>query len=368
MRLTVKHVKLWTRGGVRWAYHRKTGERISPAPDGRALSDVEIAARAAAINAGLAESAPARPQRAAAGSARRGTFADLVARYKASPEFRQLADATRDGYRRHLEALPAKWRDLAVRELSRAGVRALRDSLADRPAVANRRVAALSAAISWGNEADPAAFGERNVVVDWRSRKKRLREGAGYLPWPANVIEAFRRAAPPELRRVVLAALNTGQRSADVRAMNWVHNGPAGVEVAQEKTRERLLIARTAELDAVLAEIEAEIRDGARARQAVIFTTPTGRAWTKDHLNKELAKTLAAIGHPGYTMHGLRYTAAGVLRHEAGCSWDQVAAILGHRTMRMTRKYADRTAHAGAAVERLDAIRARRKERERDAS
>ena len=63
-------------------------------------------------------------------------------------------------------------------------------------------------------------------------------------------------------------------------------------------------------------------------RALVIFTTRTGRPWKPDHLRHEIRRVLTAIGHPGYSRHGLRKNAVNNLL-EAGCSEKQVGAVTG---------------------------------------
>ncbi len=54
------------------------------------------------------------------------------------------------------------------------------------------------------------------------------------------------------------------------------------------------------------------------------------------------------------TLHGLRYTAATVLR-ELGLEWPAIAATPGHRMAEMMRKYSERSRLAARAIARLDA-------------
>ncbi|MBF0251143.1 MAG: tyrosine-type recombinase/integrase [Alphaproteobacteria bacterium] len=56
------------------------------------------------------------------------------------------------------------------------------------------------------------------------------------------------------------------------------------------------------------------------------------------------------------TTHGLRYTAATILR-ELGCEWPMIASITGHETAEMARKYSEKKRFASMAVARLDEAR-----------
>ena len=62
---------------------------------------------------------------------------------------------------------------------------------------------------------------------------------------------------------------------------------------------------------------------------------------------------------PVCTVHGLRYAAGSRLR-ELGCDGPTIAAILGHRTAEMVRKYTEQERRAKLAIARLDEARAAR--------
>lgn len=77
--------------------------------------------------------------------------------------------------------------------------------------------------------------------------------------------------------------------------------------------------------------------------------TPAGSTVLEGHT----ACTFTRAGHRPRTTHGLRYTAATVLR-ELGLDWDDVAAVTGHKTTAMVRKYTAKRRRAARAIARLD--------------
>jgi integrase len=89
----------------------------------------------------------------------------------------------------------------------------------------------------------------------------------------------------------------------------------------------------------------------------LVFVTRTGRPWALPHLRHEIQRVMAEIGFPGYTLHGLRYKAARRLRL-AGADWEDIAAVTGHRAMRMARQYAEKSERATNAIQLLSAKRA----------
>jgi len=81
---------------------------------------------------------------------RPGSFAALFADFKASPEWRALAPATREGWQRWLSYVESAWAELPVRGIEIHHILKLRDKFADKPATANNVLRALSAVLSWG--------------------------------------------------------------------------------------------------------------------------------------------------------------------------------------------------------------------------
>jgi len=57
-----------------------------------------------------------------------------------------------------------------------------------------------------------------------------------------------------------------------------------------------------------------------------------------DLVQKKMLKIKKAIGLEEYSLHGLRYSAAGELA-EAGCTDHQIAAITDHKSLSMIQKY-----------------------------
>ena len=121
--------------------------------------------------------------------------------------------------------------------------------------------------------------------------------------------------------------------------------------MAQEKTGERVLIPQADQLRAVLGPwLEAN-------EHVVILTTETGRPFKIDHFRHTMRAAIRAAALPDdRTLHGLRYTAATILR-ELGCDLPTIQAITGHRTAEMARKYSEKRRRAKVAIARLNRAR-----------
>jgi len=261
--------------------------------------------------------------------ARPGTFAALIPAYKDSPEWKQLAAATRRNYAAYLTEIEEAWGDLMVAGVEPRHILALRDARAATPAAANSLVRTVSALFSW------------SVPRDYRYDNpcrhiRKLRGGGEYAPWTWDHIVHFRdRVSYPELWWGAALALYSGQRQSNVLRMPWSDSGDNLISVVQDKTGKKLSIPMHRDLRAELPAIP--------RRATTILTSTRGLPWTGDGFraswNKEMARAeMAPIREAGLVFHGLRKSAV-VFLLEAGCTDAEVSAITG-QSRQMVEHYA----------------------------
>lgn len=327
--------------GKKAAYYRRAGrvERIR-GPDGK---PVERGA------AGFLDAYNAIHRRFAAPTEQtkpqKGSLAALVAAYRDSDQWADLAEATRKDYDKALRPLETRFGRVPVREIERDFVLRLqklysRTDAGDRtPRRANRMVDVLRLLLSWG------------VDRRWRKdnpalRPGKLKTGPGYATWTETQFAQFMASAPEPLRRAAALGLYTGQRKQDCLAMTREARAEGAVEVVQIKTGAHVWIPEHPALTAIL--------DAAPAAD-VILTRPDGEPWKEDHFNHAFAAAVRAAGLSGLSFHGLRKAAASRLA-EAGCTASEIAAITGHRTLGEVTRYtaaADQKRRARAAMDKL---------------
>tara|TARA_R110000824_G_scaffold43425_4_gene127118 strand:+ start:55 stop:912 length:858 start_codon:yes stop_codon:yes gene_type:complete len=264
----------------------------------------------------------------------------LVQEYRASPEFDRLAAGTKVGYQLALDRLSPLYR-VRVDEIRRRHIIALRNKYRDKPGAANAIVAVVGVLMKLA------------VVLEYRESGI---SGVEKLPvgerrrWSDQDIAAALETFPEHLRRAVVLALYTGQRSGDLAAMTWSAYDGDGITVTQQKTGVQLWLpahpALKKELDAWRLS----------ATAVSILTTASGLP-LRNHALKSL--TYREIKrHPelrGLVFHGLRMTAAAKLA-EAGCSVHEIASITGHKSLQMIEHYtagADQKKRAKAAIYKL---------------
>ena len=263
----------------------------------------------------------------------------LVQEYRDSPEFDRLAPRTKVNYLLALGRLSPLYR-VRVDEIRRRHIIALRNKYRDKPGAANAIVAVVGVLMKLA------------VILEYRESGI---AGVDKLPvgehrrWSDQDIAFALEQFPEHLRRAIVLALYTGQRSGDLAAMTWAAYDGEGITVKQQKTGAELWLP-------VHPALKEEIDAWRLTATAVTILTarngvPFGRALPP-------AAHAAIKAHPqlrGLVFHGLRMTAAAKLA-EAGCSTHEIAAITGHKTLAMIEHYtagADQVRRAKAAIFKL---------------
>lgn len=276
----------------------------------------------------------------ATGEPVKGSFAALVIEYKKSPDFRQLASRSQHDYARILERLAERFGPLPVATLPRAFIFKLRDELADKPRTANYTIAVLRKLLSFAVD---RGYRPDNPAL----RPRLLRTEGSHRPWHDAEIERFRQHWPAgTLERVAFElAIHTGQRGGDLVALTRGDYQAGWISLRQAKTRTRVDIPAAPALRAILDPWLA-------SHTAMTLLASRGRTIKVDHFRHVMHRAYQAAGLDGVTTHGLRYTTATLLA-ELGCDPPTIAAITGHRTLDMVRRYTSRLRRASSAISRL---------------
>jgi integrase len=341
--------------GIYWRFrHRLTGDVALPHDRDLHWSEQP---HQPAFMARYAELLEVAERRAKALKPSAETFAWLIDRYRASPEYLGLADATQDDYGRTLDLLRKPLDEGGVGDVrfalaTRAMLKAVRDDFAATPRKAHKVKQMLSRLYSWAGEGELVPEG-----VNPAKGLKRLKTKGGakeIVVWSDAEIEMFVAAHTCEaIVTPVLVALYTGQRRADVQRMTWQQFQGDVIRVRQSKTTALLDIACHPVLRAHLEALR-ESRPGAKPTD-LICLTDEGLRYTPNGLSEALRRAVAKT--PGLprnrSLHGLRY-AAGSRMEEAGCTVGEIESVLGHQTFKMALKYATQRLRAKAALAKIE--------------
>lgn len=260
------------------------------------------------------------------GRAKSGTFADLIRRYYAAPEFTGLADSTKATYRNQLNRFMELHGTKPVRLMERRHIKAIIGAMSDRPGAANSLLARLKLlmkfAIEEGLRRDNPAQGVRGFRMD----------GDGFHSWTDDEIAKFEatHAIGTRPRLAMALLLNTGQRRSDVVRMGHQHVSKGRIQVKQQKTGAHLWIPVHLDLVAIIA---------ATPRDNLTFvTTAQGKPFSAAGFGNWFRECCDQADLPQCSAHGLRKAAARRLA-EAGCSNQQIKAITGHQTEAEVARY-----------------------------
>jgi len=275
-----------------------------------------------------------------------GSVGALIEAWRRSPEWADLADATRANYTIYLRSLTGLEREQAA-DVRRRHIIALRNAIAVARGngAATGFVRAASALWAWAINAELAETSPA-------ARLKPLRKGE-LAAWPEAALADALTQLPEPYRRAVLLAVYTGQRRGDLIRLSWAQYDGASIRLRQGKTGAALVVPAHRELRALLETWRQT------TTTTTILAAPAGGAWTDRHLSRELGARMRAIGWPGLTLHGLRKLAA-VRLAQAGATLHEIAAIGGWKSLSMVQHYtkaADQHALAQAAIVRLENVR-----------
>jgi integrase len=218
------------------------------------------------------------------------------------------------------------------------------------PATANRYLAALSKAMSdavrewhWLNE-NPVKRVTKETEPQGRVRYLSDDERAALL-------KACQESPLKPLELIVLLAITTGMRKGEILGLRWpdVDLKRRIAVLHKTKNSER----RAAPLVPRVAELLQEHAKVRRLDTDLVFARAgnDGPLEIKHRFEEALAK--AKIEN--FRFHDLRHTAASYLAM-SGATPPEIAAVLGHKTLAMVKRYAHLSdAHTGAVVERMAA-------------
>lgn len=271
-----------------------------------------------------------------------GTFANLVARYKDSPEFTGLREKTRRDYAALLKRLEAIIGPFPAADIDREVVYAIRDRFQETPHQANYFLRVLRLVLGWA--------ADRGILPNNpAARPRQLTVRPRQAVWSLEAEEAFLAQAGPEMRLAYLLHAFTAQRQGDVLNMTWAQYQRGTIRLRQRKTGALVEVPAHVTLRAALEE--------APRRSTHILTDAKGLPWDADAFRKEWRRVTLLAGLDGLQNRDLRRTAM-VRLAEAGATVIEIAAVSGHdieTTQAILETYIPRNGRmAAAAVRRLE--------------
>ena len=289
--------------------------------------------------------------------AKRHTFSDLVDRFvdnelSKRPKVAQMRSSQLRWWEQKLgpytladisPALIAEKRDWLVRHgRGHKGVIS--------PATVNRYLAALSVAFS-------AAEKEWGWIESSPCRKvRKLREPQPRVRFLSEeerkrLLMACQESSNPYLYTIVVLALSTGARKSELLGLRWpnVDLVSGRITLHDTKNRERRSLPLRGHAKTLVEEI-------GRVRSIdtdLLFPSPRNHQ-KPINIRDPWIRALAKAGIKDFRFHDLRHSAASYLAMN-GATPSEIAAVLGHKTLQMVKRYAHLSdEHTASVVESMN--------------
>jgi len=287
-----------------------------------------------------------------------GKFRSLVTLYKASPDYKKLADSTKRQWSRWLDRIVEHFGELSIAQFGRAErIRPVivkwRAKFDDKPRTADYAVQVLSRVLSYGVDplgrlASNPCEGIKQVYSNSRSE----------IIWTDADIASIKAFCSQEVALGIDLAACTGLRAGDLTRLSWSHIGDDAIVITTGKSGERrreAVIPLYQDLRDVLARIP--------RRSTVVLTNSKSRPWAYGSLGDRFIEAKKKAWPHGTQLHfhDLRGTAA-TRFYTAGFSEREIAEIMGweeQSVARIIRRYVGRTAALKERIKRLDEARSR---------
>jgi len=283
-----------------------------------------------------------------------GRFNAVVVRYKASTDYKRLAESTRKQWSRWLDGIRDHFGELRTAQFDRPQkirkvIRQWRNKFANTPRTADYGMQVLSRVCAFAVEDSDLASNPCEGISQLYSNDR------SEIIWTDADIAMLKKACPAEVAHAVDLASHTGLRLSDLLRLSWSHVRDDSIVLPTGKSRGRreAIIPLYDELRAVLAHTP--------KRATTVLTNSQARPWTVNGFqtavkrSKERAKMQDANLH----FHDLRGTAATKF-YIAGISTRVIAEILAwseEEVERIIRRYVGRAAATKAAIAQLNAAR-----------
>jgi len=299
--------------------------------------------------AGITEAAITQGKHLPSPEAKRRTVRDLLERYKRSeiPKKRDQASPTR-----YANFWIERIGDLRLARLNRAKLVEIRDELAEirSPATVNRHLALISHACT---------MAEREWEwMDSNPLRKvsRLQEANGRVRYLSDderdrLLRAAKASTHPHLYAIVILALTSGARKGEILGLHWkdVDLASQRAILHDTKNRER----RTLTLVPPVVNELKKLRKVRRIDTDLIFTHPATGKPNPFYFEKAWREARAEAELKDFRFHDLRHSCASYLAMN-GATTAEIAAVLGHKTLAMVKRYSHLSdEHVRGVVERM---------------
>jgi integrase len=279
-------------------------------------------------------------------------FRSLVTLYKASGDYKKLAESTRAQWGKWLDRIADYFGELSIAQFDRPEkirpvIRRWRNQWADKPRTADYALQVLSRVIAHG--VDPLGKVAGNPC---EGIKHLYDADRSEIIWADSDIAMVKQTCSAEIAHAVDLAAHTGLRLGDLMRLSWSHVGDNAIVLTTSKSKHRreAIIPLYAGLRDVLARIP--------KRATTILTNSRNRPWTADGFGSSFNKAKIDAGMSERDLHfnDLRGTAATKF-YIAGFTMREIAETLAweeESVEKIIRRYVGRDAAIRARIAKLE--------------
>lgn len=252
------------------------------------------------------------------------TFEEVANEYQLSHRYATLADGTRYIYDYAIRELLKEFKDRDITTISRVDIIRFRTKNEHRPGSANMFIRSLSIILSYALDCGYVQFNPA-------ARVKKLK-GGSHEKWTPEEVRKAIALGDRRVSTAVVLAWYTGQRESDILDMQWHHYDGKHLNVVQGKTNVEMKIKVHKDLQQYLDAIKGDAKptdyivSGPKRLHNAAFRALFAHRRNKIGVHK--------------TFHGIRKGVASSLS-ERGSSLTEIAAILGHKSIKMAAYYAE---------------------------
>jgi integrase len=279
-------------------------------------------------------------------------FRSVITDYRASAEYRKLAESTRAQWGKWLDRIGEYFGELSIAQFDRPEkirpvIRRWRNQWADTPRTADYALQVLSRVVA--HAVDPMGKIAGNPC---EGIKRLYNNDRSEIIWTDSDVTSIKDTCSAEIGYAVDLAGHTGLRLGDLLRLSWSHVGDDAIVLATGKSRQKreAIIPLYDGLREVLARIP--------KRSTTILTSSKRRPWTADGFGSSFnkAKIDAGLSERDLHFNDLRGTAATKF-YIAGFTMREIAETLAweeESVEKIIRRYVGRTAAIKARIKKLE--------------
>lgn len=251
-------------------------------------------------------------------------IAELYGEYIKSQGYDNLSYNSKRLYNHCADKLAAYFKDTDITKLKRSSFIKFQNDHVGTPAAANLATRVASVMMSYAVDVDLIPF---NPVLGL----KKMKIGS-HARWTTEEVSAVIALDDRKISTAVALAWYTGQREGDVLAMRWSDMHDGYIHVVQGKTNIEIAVKAHPDLVAYLERIR-----GNEPENYFMVSGPT--AMNGPAFRMMLQRRLDKLGIYK-VFHGIRKGVASMLA-ENGTPINEIAAMLGHKSIKMAAYYAE---------------------------